>query len=376
MRSRFLSAALVLAATAAGMTAQPPRLTRPGANAVKGVTLPAVGGAVLLADRNTLIVSSPAAAALIYFDTAEEKELKRVELEFKPGPLAVQGNKLFVGVDGIPSVRVFDPATAKETAAIKLPGEPVRALACHPTTGLVYGTTPGQSVVALDPAKGTAVLTSARGMMIAVDPAEGKYVYTGIQGQIRDMIAVQKSGPNTVVVRPVTAGGSAVMGKFEVKGADLKLVASNENAATNGNQLAVRPDGKVAAMSGGGGWREKGAGGYVVAAFETTDLKTPVGQMETGAYPNGIAFHPDLPLVAVYKMFDEVQVFSAKSLAKKESFTLDKAGNCQFMLFGAGGTKLVYVGTGEIRNREAKVTFLPLTLTDADKAALEQARKK
>ena len=82
--------------------------------------------------------------------------------------------------------------------------------------------------------------------------------------------------------------------KYEVKGKDLKLVSSQNNAAVNGWIMHLTPDGKRLMILGGGGWRPKGegaGGGYVVAVYNADDLESMVGQAPHGI---NIAFHPVL----------------------------------------------------------------------------------
>ncbi len=338
----------------------------------EAVKVPPVGGAALLPDGQTLVLSAPNDAALVYIDTAAEKEAKRVEVDFKPAALAVQGDKLFAAAQGTAAVHVLDAATGKEVRSVKLPGEPVLALACHPAKGLLYASNQNCAVYSIDPDKGTATLTKAKGQMLAVDPSDGGVLFTGVQKPIRDVMVLQKGAGGQVTVSFAKAGVRAVMLKYAADDQDLKLVAANDNAALNGKWLAVSPDGKQAAMAGGGGWHSMTDPRYhyVVAVFDASDLQTMNGQVDTGPYPSGVAFHPVLPLGVASA--SELIVFSAKSLAKKDSFKPEKGGSPAFLGFGARGTKVVFAAAGD----EASVQFFPLQLTEKDQDALNQAYSK
>jgi hypothetical protein len=344
-----------------------------------------VGGAALAPDGKTLAVSVPHQATLIFYDTADDKELRRVEVDFQPSHLAFQGDRLFVAAKGSSAVHVLDASAGKERresgkdqGAVKLPGEPVIALACHPTKGLLYAVNASNEVFAVDPDKGEAKKTKAKGQLIAVDPADGKAVYTGIQKPIEDKLVLEKGPDGKVVVSLAQANLRAVMLKYAVEGDDLTLAAANDNAAVNGSALAVSGDGQHVAMSGGGGWRSRTERkfNYAVAVFETGDMQSMQGLAETGPYPSGVAFHPALPYLAVYNRA-EVALFGAKALTKKQSFKLQKAAASAWLAFGARGTKLICIGSvGAPADHECVIEFLPLTLTDQDRDALKAAYPK
>jgi hypothetical protein len=241
-------------------------------------------------------------------------------------------------------------------------------------------------IFAIDPQKKTATKTRGKGQLIAVDAAEGRFVYTGIQKPIRDQLVMEKGPGGSVRISLAQANLRALMLKYAVEGADLKLVAFNDNAAVNGRGMGVSPDGKRVAMAGGGGWRSKtdARANYAIAVFDATNMQTLEGQVETGPYPVAIAFHPVLKLGAAYRDGNpgEVVVFNAKSLAKKDSLKLQKAGLPAggypvFLGFGGRGTKVVYVafGGGPL-NSDGMIELLPLSLTDQDRQALKQGSLK
>jgi hypothetical protein len=343
-------------------------------------TVPRIGGAVVLADNITLVASLTADGKLGYFDTLADKELKRVEVDFKPTVLARQGDRIFAVAKGTAIVHVLSAATGKEVKEIKVPGEPIQALACNPGSGLLYSANLNNEVHAIDTDKGTVTATKAKGQLLVVDAAEGKYVYAGIQKPIQDRLVVERVGEK-LVISTATANLRALMLKYEVTGSDLKLVAVNDNAAINGRGMGVSPDGKKVAMAGGGGWRSKTdpKANYAIAVFDTSDISTMLGQVETGAYPVQIAFHPVLNLGAAFRDGEGgLIIFNGKSFAKKESFKTTDKGYPDILLFAGQGTKVVYAATGQGTGAPANsvLEFFPLPLTDEEKDLLRKAIPK
>jgi predicted Zn finger-like uncharacterized protein len=341
--------------------------------------MPPNGGWVMLPDGVTLIVSQPDKAQLVYIDTLAIKETKRATLDFKPGPLAFQGDKLFAAAQGSGLVYVLDLLTGDVKKEIKVTGGPVLALACHPRQGLVYASTSDRHVLAIDPEAGTATATPAQGMFLAVDPVDGSAVYTGIQGEIRDTIEFRDLGGGRVVLQSGRAGENALLLKYAVKGNTLTPVSANDNAATNGFCLRVSADGKKVGIPGGGGYRPRSGGagkGYAVALFSTDDVKTLLGVVECGAYPQNLAFHPVLDIGVVDQSGSTLHLFNSKSLVEVGTIPFapePPAPHCDLLTFGARGTKLVYHST---RGGNGNLRFLPLTLSDKDKEALEKAYGK
>jgi hypothetical protein len=127
------------------------------------LSLPNIGGWVLLADGATLIVALPDEARLAYIDTVAHKELKRVQLSFKPDRLAVQGKHLCASVQGSGSIHILDLESGADRKEIRLQGTVVDMVS-HPERGLVHVATFNPSTVciyrifALDAARGTVAL--------------------------------------------------------------------------------------------------------------------------------------------------------------------------------------------------------------------------
>ena len=90
-------ATLLPAASRTPITA--PVLTSDGP-AVTSFFYPTLGGWVMTPDNVKLILSVPSRAELVILDTTADKERKRIELDFKPSKLAIQGDTLFAAVQG------------------------------------------------------------------------------------------------------------------------------------------------------------------------------------------------------------------------------------------------------------------------------------
>ncbi len=69
--------------------------------------VPTMGDLVVLPDAKTLVVSVPSAGQLVYYDTVNKKELKKVDVDIQPEAMAVQGDKLFVVNKGTATIQVL-----------------------------------------------------------------------------------------------------------------------------------------------------------------------------------------------------------------------------------------------------------------------------
>lgn len=347
-----------------------------GVHADAVFTYAPVGGIAMAADQQTLIVSVPSQAKLVYIDTLAEKELKQVDVEFQPTLLAVQGKNLFAAVKGAPKIVVLDAETGKARKEISLPGEPLVSIHCHPTKGLLYAVNLKHEVFSIDPENGTHNKTKAKGQLLAVDPSDSGYVYTGIQKAINDVLVVEPAGGDRVKISLVQANTRALMLKYKIDGADLTLMAANDNAAVNGRGMAVSGDGKQVAMAGGGGWRSTTdpKANYAIAVFETDKMKGLNGQVETGPYPNNVAFHPVLNLGAAFNT-KEVILFNSKSFVKKQSFKANdnSFNHSGYLIFGGRGSKVIYCSYNAPIMKDSVLQIFSVPVTPDDAILLNKA---
>ena len=325
---------------------------------------PAPGGYALTDDLVGLVVSSPETTELIYFNTGTEKELKRVQLDFKPGSLCRQGKTLYVAGVGTAIVYAIDLATGKPQKEFELGGDAVANLACHPQKGMVYAATEGRAIFSIDPATGKSAKTSAVGKYIGVT-ADGASVITAFQPGEGEYDYKVAEGKRIVIPWNSPWGCRAQIVKYKIRGAELEFEAAQNNAASNGWSFHLSPDGNRVAMPGGGGWRptEGPGGGYVTAIFGTSNLQTMLGQAPSAI---GIAFHPVLDLGAT-SHDDGVKLFRAKSMKPVGEFKMKGNGSSALLAVCAKGTKFIFWnGTAEGQG----LHFLPLELSSEEKLLL------
>ena len=346
--------------------------------------LPPIGGAVMTLDTKKLIVSLPSEGKLAYFDLMKDQEIKRLALDFRPGVMALQGKKLIVATQGSPVLHVLDLESLEELKSIKLPGEPIQSLACHPTKGLIYALNFRYEVYSLDIVAGTGHKTKARGDMIAVDPAGGKFVYAGLLRPIPDVPALAK------------VKDSALLLQYTVSGAELVLHASNNNAAIAGGLyderaldrrkakqfgLGLSPDGKQVALAALYPWGKNVESPGGIGIFETSDMKKLVGVVQPGDGQKAIAFHPVLSMGSICTA-GQLVLFNSKSkiLANIEKIVLPefdaRSDMPVYLDFGAFGAKAIIcpLGIPPFSNaNEVILRFVPLTLSEEDTNILKKA---
>jgi hypothetical protein len=335
--------------------------------------LPTPSGSALLPDQTTLVVAVAEAGQLAYFDTMAEREVKRVELEFQPGELALQGDTLFAAAKGSALVYALDAATGKVKKQHNLGGEAVVKLACHPDKGLLLASTNHFDVQSLDPASGKVRKTNSKGQFLAVSP-DGKFLYTGVQPDLRDEIEIVFR-KDTIRIFSDMWGPRSMLIKYAVGGGNLRSVAGQNNAAVNGRWMHLTPDGKRLLMVGGGGCRpprEGGTGGYITAVFGTDNLQTMLQPIEFSGL--NTIFHPVLNLGVAnsYDLF--LTLFNGKSLVKREVIALSprREDRPALLTFAGKGRKLI-LWNGDNISTEQGLDFLPLPLKAEEEEALEKA---
>ena len=226
-------------------------------------------------------------------------------------------------------------------------GGPVRNLTA--AKGICFASTSTRQVTAID-AKGKVTKTAAQGTFIAASP-KGDYAYTVIDGKATTDVT-----------------------KYEVQGADLKATGlfyrSLRASLINVQGLGVSPDGKAVGVVAGGGWTDEDRKRhYGIPLYTTEDMKSQLGELETGAYPSGFTAHPVLPL-----MFGctgkEGAVFNAKSYAAVQKLTAPREGGAVVLAFVAKGQKLAWGTTsGEL----GTLKLYDLKLTKDQQAELTKA---
>jgi len=359
--------------------------------------LPAPGDWVLSPDGETLIVSSPKTAEIIYIDTSKEKEVKRVKVNFQPATLALRGSSLYAVAKGSSLLYVLDAQTGQSKEQIRAPGDTLVQLACHPSAGPLFATNDQFEVLALKMGTSKLEKTEAQGNFLAVAP-KGDFLYTGTQKPIKDVLVLSRGPRNSVNVGVAKTNINSTIVKYSLKAEKMEPVAMKGNAAINGRALAVSPDGQKIALVGAGGMQGKnGKHVYAIAVYDTSDLETQLGQVETGAYPADVSFHPVLDLGVAEKFGGgrELLLLDARSFAVIKTMAFKTRGGASesgLLTFGGRGTKLIYyppgspaasrnspgrVGSrarsGAGQDQQGQLYLIPLELTDDQKAELAKA---
>lgn len=284
--------------------------------------LGAMGGGAVSPDGVTLVVSLTAKAELVFFDTDAGKETKRVSVDFQPTVLAWGDKVVFAGQKGSGVVHVIDAATGKELGAGKAES-PVRNMVV--VKNVCFASTSNRQVVAID-AKGNTTKLDAQGTFIAAD-AKGDFVYTCIDGKATTDVM-----------------------KFAVKGTKLtqqkEFFRSLRASLINVQGMGVSADGKAFGVVAGGGWADQERKKhYGVPLYSTEDMKSQLGELETGPYPSGFAVHPDQPLLFACTGKDG-SVFNAKSFVSIQKITAPTstagAASPPVLVFVAKGKKLAW----------------------------------
>ena len=262
-------------------------------------------------------------------------------------------------------------------------------------------------MLAINSETGRVTTTPAQGNFLAVDPASGEYLYTGTQKPIREMLVLRRGPGNSVRANVARTNQNSFLAKYAIQSKGLKPLMMNPDAVVNGRELAVSPDGKKVAIVGGGGVQgDNGKRVYAIPFYETSDLDTQIGQVETGAYPKNVCFHPVLELGAAEKSDGELTLFNTRSLALIKTIPPQPRSGTSteaiLLTFGGRGTKLVYYHAGSGSGHAARPTrtrvrgkasaaappvsttakdqgalvLIPLELTDEDRAALAKLDKQ
>ncbi len=180
-RAAGLVAVAPILGLAAPVRAQPQdRPVLPGGAGREGVpegsvALPGIGGWVMLADDVTLIIALPEDGQLAYVDALEAAEMKRVEVPFKPDPLAVRGKALFASVSGGSSIHVLDLGTGTDRREFRLPTGPVTGLACSREQGPLFAPISDPAMIpdVMDVAPiSDAIAYAGRALPNRIDPAK------------------------------------------------------------------------------------------------------------------------------------------------------------------------------------------------------------
>jgi hypothetical protein len=298
----------------------------------------ALGGSTVSPDNTTLVVALTTKAELVYIDTVAGKETKRIKVEFQPTEIAWGDKVIFAAQKGSGQVHILDADTGKELAVAKA-GSSVRNLVT--VKGVCFASTDNREVHAID-SKGASTKADAQGTFIAADP-RGAFVCTVIDGKARTDLM-----------------------KYTVDGTKLKHVATlqGKTGASLINVRAVRVgyEGKLAGVVAGGGWADVDRKRhYGVPMYDADDMKTQLGDLETGPYPSACTFHPALPLV--FASTDKAgAIYNAKGLLPGQKVTAPGNGTLNVAAFVGQGQKLA-LGSSDAGKDKGVLKLIKLELT-------------
>lgn len=291
--------------------------------------LPAMGGGAGSPDGAKLVVALTAKTELVFIDAVAGKELKRVALEFQPTVVAWGDKVLFVGQKGSGVVHILDAESGKEVATGKTES-PIRNLVM--VKGVCFTSSTNRQVFAVD-AKGTVTKPGAEGTFIAAAP-NGDFLYTCVDGKATTDVY-----------------------KYAVSGVKLtkqtEFFRSLRASLINVQGLQVTSDGKAFGVVAGGGWADQEKKKhYGVPIYNTEDMKSQLGELETGPFPSGFAVHPSEPLLFASSGKDG-SIFNGKSYAPIQKFDAPKqaagATPPSVLAFVAKGKKLAWgVNSGDV----------------------------
>ena len=311
--------------------------------AAKSFHLPSVGGWAVSPDTETLIVSIPTTAEIVFIDTIKLEESRRLKVPFQPASLAIQKDKLFVAGRGSSYVYAIDLKSGEVVGKESIDGEPAQSLDCHPERGLLFVAGSDEVIHVIDFEKNKAIKTNATGEYLRVDPKGARFLLAGTNHPSRNVIEFANSASGRVQLQLVQVVPTAFVQKFSIDGSRLKLVDLNTNAAVGADgYLGISPDGSQYAFVAGGGWRSPSnqQRHINIAVFETQKMEAMQGGLDVGA-PQVIAFHPVLPIgVAQGRVYD-FHIFDAKSLLVREKITVMPDGPHTFR-----HNLLTFVGNG------------------------------
>lgn len=341
--------------------------------------MPIPGGFAVTPDLVQLIVSQPSAAELVYFDTLTEKEIRRVEMEFQPGAMALRDESLFVIGNGSSVIYEVAWKTGKVRKEFTIPGDGISRIAVHPKRPLVFVSTTNLEVFAVDVTTGKSHKTKASGDHLAVSP-DGVSLFTGMQPRSSDGVLLITETPDGSIHFIYDRWGiRAALAKYKIKDFDLDLTSSQPNASVNGYLMHLSPDGKRLMMTGGGGWRppaEGGAGGgYVTAIFDTNNLSSKLGQ---APHAEAVVYHPVLNFAAGCGFGHNLVLFDGKSFKEKQTIVFSEGGRGghELLAFVGKGTKVALYNGANPKAPTEGLHFFDIDLSKEERTQLTKAYGK
>ena len=253
-----------------------------------------------------------------------DAENKVSSLSTSGGVLAVSlaGARLFVSVEKVGIVEMELPSgktlktwplrTASPTSLAALPTKKVIAFSMN------------QMMQLLDMDTGAVAPTQFFSHQVAADPQQ-EFLYSLVRSE-----RGPSAGHLIINGRPVFIQQSrtdwiqSALFKYAVVNKQCLAAEIRMNAASNGHELVVSPDGKWVSVVGGGGWRPTQAqghkAGYGIALYAADDFQHIQGFFNSGAYPKSAAVNPVTQQIVVVREKD-AQVYHLSN--ESEAVTLN-----------------------------------------------------
>ena len=248
------------------------------------------GTGCLSSDGETLIVYPRKPLRSIYIDTSKEKEVKRVKVNFKPATLALRF-VTFAVAKGTSLLYVLDAQTGQSKEQIRAPGDTLVRLACRPSAGPLFATNDQFEVLALEMGTSKLEKTEAKATSWPSPPRETSSTpapQETDQGRSR----TEPWAANSVNVGVAKTNINSTIVEYSLDPEKMEPVAMKGNAAIDGHGSCApsAPTARRLPWSAPAACRvENGEHVYAIAVYDTSDLETQLGQVETGAYPAGMS---------------------------------------------------------------------------------------
>jgi len=243
---------------------------------------------------NRIVAVAPRESKYYLIDCGRRNEVSDVEAPGEIVAASVTEGELYLSVRPSAIVKV-DPGTGRVLSKWSLSAGAPDSLAIFSARGTILFPADGVLQI-LDLDTGKTRATKFRAQIVAAG-AQQRFCYAFVREE-----SAPTSGHIIIGGRPMFFRSSRVdwaqtaLYKFALFENQPILAEMRFNAASNGRQLHVSPDGQWVAIAGGGGWRPQDNGGhgtgYGIAVFTAANLGQVQGFFETEAYPQAVAINP------------------------------------------------------------------------------------
>jgi YVTN family beta-propeller protein len=237
------------------------------------------------------------------------------------------------------SIDLIDKKKLEVLKSIDVDYAQLNSMAMHPTKKLSYVGVMKPSekdyvlskpVLEVNEATGDVrVLPGVYGMWLAVDPL-GKRLFTGLHQIYKDDLAFSLRDKFDHV---------DIVAAYDLTSDEPARASVNEQPGANGRRLVMSGDGKHVSYIAGGG---AGGYGYAIASLAADDVSRESSRYQIEAYPQDIAYHPTLNLVACANG-SKIWLFNRKT-GEVESGRLDDRlafKDIERLYFAPGGSRLM-----------------------------------